>query len=172
MDGAGGQCICERLASWSTMERNQGLITREDIPMPSAPLISAVLTLALLALPGYAAAIQIEPGKWELTTTASNPMSPQPQTEVRYECMTDSQILPQGLMGDADGCTTSNVVSTDEIMKWDMSCDMDGSQATGQAEFTSTGTSANGRMQITMEFNGHQMQFQRTWDGQRVGPCE
>lgn len=140
--------------------------------MPKTLVPAAVLTLGLLVLPGYAAAIQIEPGKWELTTTATNPMSPQPQTEMLYQCMTDAQMSPEGFMGDADGCTTSNVVSTDETMKWDMICDMDGAQATGQAEFNSTGTSANGRMQITMEFNGQQMQFQRTWDGQRVGPCE
>lgn len=137
---------------------------------PSIPF--TVLTLGLLVLPGYAGALQIEPGKWELTTTATNPMSPQPQTQVLFQCMTDAEMSPDGFMDDAEGCTMTNVVSTDDTMKWDMLCDMDGGQATGQAEFTSTGKTANGRMQITMEFNGQQMQFQRTWDGQHVGPCD
>lgn len=133
---------------------------------------ASVIMLGLLSVPGYGAALQITPGKWELTTIATNPMSPQPQTEVRYQCMAEAEMSPEGFMSDAQECTTSNVVSTDETMKWDMVCDMEGAQATGEAEFNSTGASANGRMRITMVFNGQQMHFERTWDGQRVGPCD
>lgn len=140
--------------------------------MPKSPIRVIVVMLGLLVLPVYVGALQIEPGKWEMTTTAINPMSPQPRTDVIIQCMTDAEMSPEGFMVDAQECTTSNVVSTDEVMKWDMACDMDGTLANGNAEFNSTGTTANGHMQITMEFNGQQMKLERTWDGQRIGPCD
>ena len=132
--------------------------------------------LATVFLAGTASAegVSIHPGMWEMTSTMTMSMMPQPQTNTVSECIEEDEISPESFnMDEANPCSITEVVINGSTARWSISCPMQGGQLMeGQWEFTSNGDSISGSGNMSTEFSGQTMAFDMTWKGHRVGDCE
>lgn len=116
--------------------------------------------------------ISIEPGMWEMTSTMSSPMTPQPRVQTTQDCMTDSEIGPQHLTPEEGGdCQVIDSNVNDNSMTWSMSCNTPGGAMTGNGSFTSKGDSGHGNMKMGMSIEGQTFNMEVTWQGKRIGSC-
>jgi len=131
------------------------------------------LTLGvLLAAPALADSPRLEPGKWEVTTVASNTMRPQKKERTTTECITESQSDPLSVMtGDKD-CTVDESSTTNNTLKWKMTCKNNAGVGKGEGEFTSEGKSAHGDMWMEMAIHTQKVRFEISWKGKRIGSCD
>jgi len=134
------------------------------------------LFFTLLATASSAAGAQqqgMEPGEWELTTTISSPMMPQPQTATVRHCVKAEDIAePSRWMGGkppGSDCTLTPLERDGKGASWEMACPASGFQGRGRARF------AAGMMDSEMQMSGMQdgkkFEMQTKTRGRRLGPC-
>lgn len=133
---------------------------------------AVAVALFALATPALAAGMKVSPGKWEFRSSSQPPMGGGAKTEVTTQCVADAEMTPERFMREAKGCTVTDTETSESRMRWRMHCAGTGGLSTGDAEFTSTGTTIRGMMNMMMKFGGQQMSFARTWEGKHVGPCK
>ena len=131
--------------------------------------ISAVLSVARPA--AATEAMAVETGQWEFTTTAASPMGGAPKTTKDVTCIDEADMTPERFLGGMPGCTISDAQVSDSAMQWSMQCPAPGGQMTGNASFTSTGTTVDGSMTMTAQMGGASMEMSTTWKGKRLGDC-
>lgn len=136
-------------------------------------IILTGLATVLFAGTTIAEGVSINPGMWEMTSTMTMSMMPQPQTNTVNECINEDEISPENFNMDEDNpCNITEVVINGNTARWSISCPMQGGQLMeGQWEFTSNGDSITGSGNMSTEFSGQTMAFDMTWKGKRVGPC-
>ncbi len=154
------------------------ITARRQGSAPNAPGWRAGLTVvAVLSLlstgQARAAALDVEPGSWEMSSTTSNPMTGQPQTFTVTECVSAESMDPESFLKGAQGCSLSDVQSNSSAMSWTMTCQAPGGQMTGRAniETSGGGKQVNGTMKMTMDVGGQSMELSTAWTGRWVGPC-
>jgi len=132
------------------------------------------LASVMLAGFAHAAGVSIEPGQWEMTSTVTMTMMPQPQINTVNECIKDNEINPESFNMDQDNpCDITDMMVDGNTARWSINCATEGGQVMqGQWEFTSNGDSITGSGTMTTEFSGQKMGFDMTWEGKRVGDCE
>lgn len=133
-----------------------------------------VAALALVASGGIssAAGLQIEPGEWEFETTTQSPMTPQPTTKTRRQCVTESDADPLAAMTADSKCTISDRTTSGNTLTWKMSCaDTGGPSMQGEGRLTADGDTAQGQMTMRASFGGQTMEMKQTWKGKRLGDC-
>lgn len=142
--------------------------------MSRALLALAVLAVLLLAAaqPAAAESLQIQPGLWKIRTELKNSMMPEPRSETRSECVTDTEWDAEQLMKDAQGCTTSDVESSAEKLSWKLVCTGPSGTMTGRAVYHSTGDEVDGRMNMSMQSGQMNVSMEMKFEGRRVGDCE
>ena len=132
--------------------------------------------LACLMLTGTASAegVSIDPGMWEMTSTMTMTMMPEPRSTTVNECIEDDEISPESFnMGEENPCTISEMSVEGNTASWSISCPTGGGPVMeGQWEFTSSGDTISGNGSMSTELNGQTMGFNMTWEGKRVGDCE
>lgn len=137
-------------------------------------IILTGLATVLFAGTTIAEGVSIQPGMWEMTTTMTMSMMPQPQTNTVNECINEDEINPESFNMDEDNpCNITEVVINGNTARWSINCPTEAGPAMeGQWEFTSNGDSISGSGNMSTEFSGQTMAFDMTWKGKRVGPCE
>jgi hypothetical protein len=134
-----------------------------------------VLILASLfsAAPAFADGIPVEPGLWEMTSTMSMPMLPEPRVTTVTECMTKSEISPDemGTEGMDPNCTFDTEQVNANTLRWTFDCPVEGGTSHGEWEAVSGGDTVTGSGQITMAFQGQNMTMTMEWAGRRIGDC-
>jgi|TARA_B110000238_G_C16120633_1_gene436961 ABC-type glycerol-3-phosphate transport system substrate-binding protein len=65
--------------------------------------IASLLTLSTAHQAMAEDSVSIEPRLWEVSTTMTTPMSPEPRVETQQECIKDSKISPQDLAPSDNG---------------------------------------------------------------------
>lgn len=136
-------------------------------------VIATILTIAsLLAAPSFAGGMQVEPGKWEYTTTARNSMMPAPRTMTMTRCITTPEVDPDAFMDEAQDCELTDIESDASSMRWNMVCTNPGGEMRGETHYTSTGATISGTMTMTMSAEGHTMTMETQTEGRRLGPCD
>jgi len=143
-----------------------------------------ILTAATcLALAGAASAdgLKIQPGQWENTNTFNveivangETMTLPPQTEMDQDCVSeeDATFNPEDLA--QEGCTASDIKSTDNSMSFTVNCDADGVKMTGavDVETSNGGNEVNGTIDLKGEQPGMgSFAMTGTISGKRVGVC-
>ena len=132
--------------------------------------------LASLMLTGTASAegVSIDPGMWEMTSTMTMTMMPEPRSTTVKECIEDDEISPESFnMDEESPCTISEMSVEGNTARWSISCPTGGGPVMeGQWEFTSSGNTISGNGSMSTDFNGQTMGFNMTWEGKRVGDCE
>ena len=132
--------------------------------------------LAGLMLTGTASAegVSIDPGMWEMTSTMTMTMMPEPRSTSVKECIEDNELNPESFNMDKDNpCNITDVTIDGNTARWSISCSTGGGPVMeGQWEFTSSGDAISGNGSMSTDFNGQTMGFNMTWEGKRVGDCE
>lgn len=136
-------------------------------------LLSALVLLA--AAPTLQAdGVAVEPGLWEMTTTMTMPMLPQPQTVTSTDCVEDAVLDVEEMNGEGlDPECTMDVSQPDEkTMRWMMDCPVEGGGSShAEWQVTSNGDSVEGTGSITMTVMGQEMAMDASFSGRRVGDC-
>lgn len=131
------------------------------------------LTWSLAAFNVFADGITVEPGSWEMTSTMSMPMLPQPRVSTVTECIKESEITPESMTDDMDSsCVFDVKVVEGNTMRWSMDCSSDESTSRGEWEATSYGDTLEGAGTITVDVQGQNMVMTMNWVGKRVGACQ
>jgi len=132
------------------------------------------LATVFLAGSAHAAGVSIQPGQWEMTSTMTMTIMPQPQVNTVHECIEENEISPDNFNMDQDNpCDITDVMVEGNTARWSISCPTEaGMVMEGQWEFTSLGNSITGSGTMTTEFSGQKMGFDMTWEGKRIGDCE
>lgn len=133
-------------------------------------LLSTALILTPLA---SADGIPVEPGLWEMTSTMTMPMLPQPRVTTVTECMRKSEISMDEFSDENmdSGCTFNPPQIDGDTMKWSFDCPVDGGTSHGEWEATSGGDTVSGNGKITMSIQGQTMEMVMNWQGRRIGEC-
>ena len=141
--------------------------------MRISPLLLANCIFLLLISPLFAAdSIPVKPGMWEMTTTITSPMFPQPRTETATECMDKSTLGIDDLMlAEQSECTITESNVDGNIMTWKIQCQIQGGMGEGGGKFISNGNSGSGDMYIKMNIQGQSFEMQNSWQGKYIGPC-
>ena len=132
--------------------------------------------LATVMIAGTASAegVSIDPGMWEMTTTMTMTMMPQPQRTTVNECIEEDELSPESFNLDKENpCSISDVAVEETTARWSISCSTDGGpMMEGQWAFTSSGDTISGNGSMSTEINGQTMGFEMVWTGERIGDCE
>jgi len=132
--------------------------------------------LAIFMFTGSASAegVSIDPGMWEMTSTMTMTMMPEPRSTTVNECIEEDELSPESFNMDKDNpCNITDVTIEGNTARWSISCSTGGGPVMdGQWEFTSNGDSITGNGSMETEFSGQKMGFNMTWEGKRVGDCE
>jgi hypothetical protein len=132
------------------------------------------LATVLISSTGSAAGVSIQPGMWEMTSTMTMTMLPQPQINTVKECIEEDEISPEKFNMEKDSpCQISEIDIDGNTARWSITCPADtGMVMNGQWEFTSEGDSISGSGSMSTEYSGQKFGFDMTWVGKRVGNCE
>jgi hypothetical protein len=115
--------------------------------------------------------VPIEPGQWHIKTAITMPMVSGERLHEITECIDTDTIDPLKMMGPNNECQIASQNIDGDTVSWEMSCNIDGGQATGTGSFTSEGSTASGTMQIQFNVQGQNMQMDTRWEGKRIGAC-
>jgi len=120
-----------------------------------------------------AAGIPVEPGLWEIKSTVTMPMLPEPRVTTVTECMEKSEISmdDMGREGMDPNCTFEAAQVDGNTMNWSFDCPVEGGTSHGEWEAVSSGDSVTGSGLMTMSFQGQSMEMTMAWEGKRVGDC-
>jgi hypothetical protein len=133
----------------------------------------SIVTL-LLVCAAQTAAFELHPGQWEIASTTSSPVLPQPQRQTLSECIkekTAQEIL--GTLTEKDICSIRSHEESTDRMEWTMECRQKGSPPmSGNGRIISHGDTFDGEMNVSMQVGDEEMKFQTKWNGKRVGECK
>lgn len=136
--------------------------------------VLASLTAVFLSSTVSAEGLDVEPGQWEITTTMTMSMMPQPQVTTAVECFEEDKLNPEDFdMDEENPCSVSDVSYEGNTSRWSIDCPVEsGAVMEGQWEVTSTGDTLSGKGEMTTEIAGQKMGFNMSWEGKRIGDCK
>lgn len=141
----------------------------------TSPQITLLLALTVLISTGIhsAQALEIKNGKWGITTEVNVPMSAEPIVEYMEECMEgDFDPMAELLEQDITVCEILSSQDSDNLLEMTMQCTIaDAGTMKGEMFFEVFGDTANGRVDMTMDFGGMTMNMDSTWSGEYLGAC-
>ena len=108
-------------------------------------LIPILTVMLAAALDLRADGIAVEPGLWEMTSTVSMPMLPQPQTHSMTECIEKNEISPDDVgTEDMDpDCTFETARVDGATMAWSFDCPVEGGGTLVTCTVPRTGSHGN-----------------------------
>jgi len=134
------------------------------------------ILFALLAASSFAASAQqgMQPGEWELTTTITSPMMPQPQTATVKHCIQQEDVAdPSRWMGGkppGSDCSLTPLERDASGATWEMACPSSGFKGRGRARFAAG--MLDSEMQMSGMQEGKKFELQTRTRGRRLGPCK
>jgi hypothetical protein len=134
------------------------------------------IVFALLAASSFAASAQqgMQPGEWELTTTITSPMMPQPQTATVKHCIQKEDVAdPSRWMGGkppGSDCSLTPLERDASGATWEMACPSSGFKGRGRARFAAG--MLDSEMQMSGMQEGKKFELQTRTRGRRLGPCK
>jgi len=135
--------------------------------------IYSLMFSEILSVVGVANAegMKVKPGLWETKSIVSLPFGRGEQEHTSQDCITESEITPEKLMKDAEGCQVLNASVDTNAMRWTINCQNEGVEMVGKGAAESTGTTITGGMDISATFNGQEMNMNTQWEGVYIGEC-
>lgn len=137
-------------------------------------IILVLVSSLLFAGNSHADGVPIEPGQWEMKSTMTMSMMPQPQVTVDMQCIEEDVFDPETFSKDEESaCGITNVTTDGNTARWEIDCPVEsGAKMAGSWEMTSHGDTLNGNGTMTTEVAGQKVGFEMTWEGKRTGDCE
>ena len=133
-------------------------------------LFAAVLSLTA-ASTAAADKLEIEPGLWKTTTTATMPFGQGEHTQTSEECVTDTEFDPATMMEDAEGCELTHSSVDGNRLEFGMTCDVEGGTSTMEGSYEVDGDEGRGVMTMSMNMQGMTMEMEMSFTSERVGDC-
>lgn len=142
-------------------------------------LIATILPL-LFAKVVLAEGPNLKPGKWEIKTTVTMPMMPEAKVTTQTECVTLEEASdPLAAIIEEGTCKVLNKEESGNTLKFELECEgeMD-MKMRGKGHFTANGTTASGKMEMTMNMQqmggqgSQSMKMTQEWEGKRIGDCD
>lgn len=128
------------------------------------------LAISLFGM-AYADGMQVKSGLWEITSTVAMPFGGGTQQETTQECIEDSEVTPETMMGDAQECQILDSDVSADSMQWTMKCQNQSMEMTGEGTAETSGDTITGGMNISATYNGQEMTMSTSWNGQYIGDC-
>jgi hypothetical protein len=134
------------------------------------------IAFALLVASSFTASAQqgMQPGEWELTTTITSPMMPQPQTATVKHCIQKEDVAdPSRWMGGkppGSDCSLTPLERDASGATWEMACPSSGFKGRGRARFAAG--MLDSEMQMSGMQEGKKFELQTRTRGRRLGPCK
>ena len=119
----------------------------------------------------YAGGMQIKSGLWETKSFVTLPFDGGVQESTSQDCIDDSNITPEEMMKDAQGC---NILESDvdkNSMTWTISCKNNGVEMIGKGHANSDGNTVSGGMNISATVNEQDVTMSTKWEGKYIGAC-
>jgi hypothetical protein len=135
-------------------------------------ICSVALACAAVCIANTAAAIEVKPGKWAVTSETVTPMSTQPAVQQMEECVEENfdPVAEMVNQGAAQQCTISNVQDSQNQLDADLRCDIPGiGSVQGAMSFVVNGTSGTGILNMSMNMAGQVLQMSTNWSGEYLG---
>lgn len=133
-------------------------------------LFVSLLLACVVVNVGYAAGMQIKPGLWETKSQVTSPGGT--QENISQDCIQESEISPEKMMDDNQGCEVTDSSSNSNSMHWSIACSNDGVSMTGSGQAKSSGDMITGGMDIKANFGGQEIMMNTKWEGRRIGDCK
>ena len=129
--------------------------------MKSHVLISGLAAMSL-SITAIAEGVAMNPGQWEMTSTMTMSMMPQPHVTTTKECVKESELNPEDFnMDENNPCNISDRNIDGDTASWSINCPTQGGGVMeGKWEFTSTGDSISGSGTMSMDMAGQAMDFE------------
>ena len=118
----------------------------------------------------HAGGMKVEPGLWETKSLVTSPSGT--HENVSQDCIKESEITPESMMDDNNGCEVIDLESGANSMQWSIRCENEGVAMTGEGNAESSGSSISGGMNIKANFNGQEFTMATKWEGARIGDCK
>lgn len=133
--------------------------------------LSFIAFTALSLSSAQASELSINPGLWKTTTTTTNSMLDQTQTQTTQECVTETSFNPDDMTEELDECEVVRNDVSGNTLTFDMACSADGSEVTVNGEYTAEDDTGHGSMDMNMSMQGMQMKINMQWTSERIGDC-
>jgi hypothetical protein len=140
------------------------------------------ITMLFFAKVVMAKGPDLKPGKWEFTTTATMPMMAEAKVTTQTECITleEAESDPLAAVIEEGTCKVLNKKESGNTLEFEIECEGEmGMNMTGKGHFTANGTTASGKMEMTMnmpqnipQMGGQSMKMIQEWKGKRIGDCD
>ncbi len=135
-------------------------------------ILLAISTLLILG--GPASAVNMEAGKWEITSRVEMPGMPMqmpPMTSV--QCLTQDEPAPSNpTAADNSDCSIADMKTDGNTVSWKMKCNAEGQKVMIEGKITYAGTTFEGVMTTLMDQDGETMEIKTIMNGKRLGNCE
>ena len=145
--------------------------------------VSCVCGCILVAITGLSWGFEINPGNWEITTTVTMPMLPQPQVSTTTECITREKARqdPLAAINKAGHCRALARKEQGNSLDFKVECQQRNMVSHGVGHYVADGNTMSGFMEIRMDMPAmpaaqgmpvRAMQVKTSWKGRRLGPCQ
>jgi len=135
------------------------------------PIVYMTICITLAMLPATCfAAPNIEPGRWEITSTLEMPGMGFSLPESKHiQCITVEEVIPQAQQ-ENEQCQVIDQSVRGNVVNWRVKCESGGGSMDSRGEITYNGDSLEG----TVITNGSQMPSEMTQKmrGKRIGQCD
>lgn len=124
--------------------------------------------LSLLLIGNFAWALDMNPGKYKVTTQMQMPGMNMPAQTISY-CLTKENAVPNKTNANAGQCAKPKVTIKGNTVIWTVECSQGDYKTKSKGEITYNGDSFNGN--IVTEMQGG-MTAKITMKGKRIGACK
>jgi leucyl aminopeptidase (aminopeptidase T) len=127
--------------------------------------------LSLIGTPANSAAINMNDGRWEITTQMEMADVPFPMPAMTYTtCLTKDDMIPtQNAEAEKGNCKMLSQKIHDNTVEWTVLCDSEQGKSTNTGTITYHGDSFEGMMHLNMPGMGA---VKQKMTGKRIGNCD
>jgi hypothetical protein len=132
--------------------------------------IVSILCVMIIALPAWA--LDLKPGKYEITTKVE--MQGMPGTmpsQTMTQCLTEQDPVPAS-SADAQGCKVTDMKTEGNTLTYTMTCEQQGMTMKSSGKMTYKGDTFEGTNQTRMGPDAGNMIITTQISGKRIGKCE
>ena len=137
--------------------------------------ITLAAALLLAGAPSLQAeGLPIDPGMWEMKSTVTIPMFPQPQLNTMTRCLRQSTITTEDFNSEGidPNCVFGSTQVNEQTMSWTVECPVaGGATSRGNWQATSEGDRVTGSGQFSIDLQGQVTELTVSWEARRTGDC-
>src|SRR6266849_2559794 len=128
----------------------------------------AVAVLLASPLSALADGLHVEPGLWEISWSLPDPLSGEPNQQIRRTCVRDRTITSDHINAQMKECHIWNAVFQGPSARWKIRCETPAGPMTGTGSLRSNGSAVSGSVAVAMTFGALEIPVTGEFKGRRV----